>query len=283
MLSYRHACHAGNFADVLKHVVLIALLDHLTAKDKPFCFLDSHAGAGSYDLASAAARQNREHAGGIGRIWGRSDLPAAVARYLTLVREHNGPGRLRHYPGSPWLAQQLLRPQDRLVLYELHPAEVGPLSALLAADRRAQVLAEDGFVGALARLPPRERRGLLLIDPAYEVKDDYRRVIETLVQAHRRFATGIYAIWYPVVDRRRIDAMERAVAKGGISRVHQVELDIGPGAGRMSACGMLVVNPPWTLPGTLADALPWLARVLGQDGKGRFLSRELVGEQARTP
>lgn len=278
MLSYRHAFHAGNFADVLKHVVLVALLDHLAAKDKPFLYLETHAGAGRYDLGSPAARQNREHAGGIGRLWGRSDLPAAVARYLALVREHNGPGRLRHYPGSPWFAQRLLRPQDRLVVYELHPAEVGPLATLLAGDRRGQVLAEDGFAGINAQLPPRERRALVLLDPAYEVKHDYRQVIETLAQAHRRFATGTYAIWYPVVDRHRIDAMERGLVKSGIHRVHQVELDVGPGDGRMTACGLLLVNPPWTLPELLAEALPWLARVLGNEGHGRFLNRELIGE-----
>lgn len=278
MLSYRHAFHAGNFADVLKHVVLVALLEHLAAKDKPFLYLETHAGAGRYDLGSPAARQNREHAGGIGRIWGRSDLPAAVARYLALVREHNGPGRLRYYPGSPWFAQRLLRPQDRLVVYELHPAEVAPLAALLAGDRRAEVLAEDGFAGVIARLPPLERRGLVLIDPAYEVKDDYVQVIETLAQAHRRFATGVYAIWYPVVDRHRIEAMERAVRRSGIRRVHQVELDIGPGPSRMTACGLLLVNPPWTLPPLLAAALPWLADVLGHEGRGGFVTRELVGE-----
>lgn len=278
MLSYRHAFHAGNFADVLKHVVLTAAIDYLVAKDKPFCYLETHAGAGSYDLGSAAAQQKREFAGGIGLLWGRSDLPAAVARYLALVREHNGPGRLRHYPGSPWLAQRLLRPKDRLLLFERHPAEIGPLTALFAGDRRALVLAEDGFSGLIARLPPRERRGLVLLDPSYEVKDDYRRVVETLAQAHRRFATGVYTIWYPVVDRRRIEAMERAVARSGIRQVHQVELDLGQGAGRMPACGVLVVNPPWTLAARLADTLPWLTQVLGHQGRGRFVNRELIAE-----
>lgn len=276
MLSYRHAFHAGNFADVLKHLVLVRLLDYLTAKDAPLLFVDTHAGAGSYDLTGAAARKTGEVEGGLARLWDRNDLPEPLARYLALVREHNGPGPLARYPGSPWLAARLLRPGDRLVAFELHPAEVGPLANLANGDRRLRVLREDGFAGLTGLLPPPERRGLVLLDPSYEVKEDYRRVVETLRGAHRRFATGVYAIWYPVVDRRRIEALERAVVAAGIQRVHQVEL--GVGRGRMRECGMLIVNPPWTLVPEMETCLPWLAGVLGE-GRGRWQSRVLASER----
>jgi 23S rRNA (adenine2030-N6)-methyltransferase len=275
MLSYRHAFHAGNFADVLKHLVLVRLLDYLAAKDAPFLFVDTHAGAGRYDLTGAPARKNREFAGGIARLWDRADLPEPLDRYRSLVREHNGSGPLARYPGSPWLAARLLRPNDRLVAFELHPSEVDPLADLAKGDRRLRVLREDGFTGLIGLLPPRERRGLVLIDPSYEVKEDYRHVVESLREAYRRFATGVYAIWYPVVERRRIDAMQRGILAAGILRVHQLEL--GVGAGRMSECGMLIVNPPWTLVPEMETCLPWLAEVLG-DGRGRWQSRVLAGE-----
>jgi 23S rRNA (adenine2030-N6)-methyltransferase len=314
MLSYRHAFHAGNHADCLKHLILTRVLTYLAprpdaapgssgitpvlgaspgvapctpgippvlgGKDKPLCYCETHAGPGLYALDSPQAQQNQEYLGGIARLWGRQDLHPSLAAYLALVRDCNGPGELRRYPGSPWLAQRLLRPVDRLILHELHSAEIGPLRNNFAGDRRVQVIAGDGYRGLRAAVPPRERRGLVLIDPAYEVKTDYRQVIEALSQAHRRFATGVYALWYPVVERGRIDALERAIARSGIRRVQRYELAIrneGRGSG-MAASGMVVVNPPWTLLEDLRPALDCLAQALGEGGQGGFRAEELVGE-----
>jgi 23S rRNA (adenine2030-N6)-methyltransferase len=294
VLSYRHAFHAGNHADVLKHLILSQLLTYLTAKPgaapgapgippvlggkaKPLCYIETHAGPGLYRLDSPYARQNREYLGGIARLWNRPDLPAPVASYVEAVRALNPDGTLLHYPGSPWLAQRLLRPDDRLVLHELHGSEIGPLRDNFAGDRRVQVIEGDGYRGLIAALPPRERRGLTLLDPAYEVKSDYRQVVETLTQAHRRFATGTYALWYPVVERRRIDDLERAIRRSGIPRIQRFELAIGPeGRGpAMGTSGMIVVNPPWTLMGELRPALAYLAEVLGQGGAGSYRADEI--------
>jgi 23S rRNA (adenine2030-N6)-methyltransferase len=278
MLSYRHGFHAGNHADVLKHLVLVQILDHLTAKPKPICYIDTHAGAGHYDLHSNFARQNREAETGIGNLWRRGDLPPAVARYLALVEELNPTGKLRDYPGSPWLARRLLRPDDRLILFELHPSEIGPLHVLFREDRRAQVSRADGLEGCLGRLPPKERRGLVLMDPSYEIKTDYTRVVDALLRAHRRFATGTFALWYPVVDRRRIDAMERMIRASRLPKVLVVELGLGGSGEGMRASGMVLVNPPWTLATTMQTALPWLAQVLAIDGIGRFRLEALSGD-----
>jgi 23S rRNA (adenine2030-N6)-methyltransferase len=276
VLSYRHAFHAGNHADVLKHLVLTRVLAYLTAKDKPLCYVETHAGPGLYRLDSPYAQQNQEFRSGIVRLWGRTDLPAPLASYVEAVRALNPDGTLLHYPGSPWLAQRLLRPGDRLVLHELHGSEVSPLRDNFAGDRRVQVIEGDGYRGLLAALPPRERRGLVLLDPAYEVKSDYRQVVETLTLAHRRFATGTYALWYPVVERGRIDDLERAIARSGIPRIQRFELAIrpdgrGPGMGTSE---MLVVNPPWTLMGELQPALAYLADVLGEGGTGSYRADE---------
>ena len=279
MLSYRHIYHAGNHADVLKHLVQIQVLRHLIGKDKPLCYLDTHAGSGSYALGSTAALRNSEFATGIGRLWERTDLPDAVAAYVAVVRAVNPGGALARYPGSPEFARQLLRPQDRLVLCELHPDDRRRLRAQCAGDRRVRI-EEDGFHAVRALLPPIERRGLVFIDPPYEVKTDYQAVVDALVAAHRRFATGVYAIWYPVVDRERVDQLERKVKASGIRDIRLFELSVRPdSAGHgMTGSGMLVVNPPWTLAADLAAALPYLAQVLGEAGGGSHRSEVLAAE-----
>lgn len=281
MLSYRHAFHAGNFADVLKHVVLGRILAYLAQKDKPLLFLDTHAGAGGYALTGAEARKNREFDTGIGRLWEREDLPPAVADYVGIVREYNRDGRLLGYPGSPFFARRRLRDGDRLVLCELHPTELERLRKFAHGDRRIKVVAGDGFQECIGQLPPRERRGLILIDPSYEIKTDYRQTVETLARAWRRFETGVFALWYPVIERRRIDRMERELARSGVRRIELFELGIAPDAAGhgMTACGMIVVNPPWTLRDEMAAALPYLAGTLGQEGQGRYRMLELRGEQ----
>jgi 23S rRNA (adenine2030-N6)-methyltransferase len=273
MLSYLHGYHAGNHADVLKHVVLVALVSQLTAKEKPLRFIDTHAGAGGYDLRSAAAQKNREYRGGIGRIWNATDAPPAVARWLELARRYgDGTDKLVRYPGSPWFAREVLRPSDSLYLFELHPAEQRALEQKLGSDRRVTVLRQNGLEGCIGLVPPPERRGLVLIDPSYEVKDEHAAVLEALTKAHRRFATGTYAIWYPVLERRWVQRLERAVRATGIERLALYELCVlpdGPARG-LTGSGMLVVNPPWKVDEELNAALPWLARELGVDGRGTF-------------
>ncbi len=293
MLSYRHAFHAGNFADVLKHLTLVSALTYLVQKPKPICYLDTHAGPGRYLLSTGYAQTNREFAAGIGRLVERGDAPPVIERYLHLVRAANPGGKagrkaggeLTVYPGSPAFARHLLRAQDRLLLWELHPTEAVALDRACRSDDRVRAFPDDGFAGAIAQLPPRERRGLVFIDPPYEIKADYQRAVATLVAAHRRFATGVYLIWYPVVERRRSDALIKAVKATGIDHLHRFELGVAPdtqGHG-MTASGMLVVNPPWPLVGELESALPWLAEVLGvADGAGRaggyYRSEAITGE-----
>ncbi len=281
MLSYRHAFHAGNFADVLKHLVLDRILVHLVKKDKPFLCLDTHAGAGGYSLTGEYARKNAEFEGGVGRLWERNDLPPVIAEYLAAVRQFNATDRLQAYPGSPYFARRRLRAGDRLVLCELHPAELERLKSFSRQDRRIKVVRGDGFHECIALMPPHERRGLVLIDPSYEIKTDYRQAIETLTGACRRFETGVFALWYPVIERRRIDALEQALGQSGIPRIRLFELGVEPDAQArgMTASGMIVINPPWTLAGEMETALPYLADALGRDGGGHYRTYELSGEQ----
>jgi len=272
MLSYQHAYHAGNHADVLKHVVLLALLAKLAAKDKPLRYIETHAGAGGYDLRSSAAQKNREYLGGIGKIWNASDSPAAVARLVELVRRyHSGGRKLERYPGSPWLAREMLRPTDSVYLFELHPSEHRALEQKLGADRRVTVLRANGLDGCVSLVPPPERRGLVFIDPSYETKGEHHQVIDSLQKAHRRFATGTYAVWYPVLERRWVERFERAVRSIGAGPIDVYELCVardGRGEG-LTGSGVLVVNPPWKVREELELALPWLARELGVDGSSQ--------------
>ena len=280
MLSYLHAYHAGNHADVIKHVVLLALLAKLTAKDKPLRYVETHAGAGGYDLRSPAARKNREYLGGIAKLWDAAGAPAPVARLLELVRRyHSGGQSLERYPGSPWLALQMLRPADSVYLYELHPAEHRALEHEFGADRHVTVLRADGLEGCVGLVPPPERRGLVFIDPSYEVKDEHVQVLDALVKAHRRFATGTFAIWYPVLERTWVQRFERAIRATGIAPVDVYELCVAPdGRDRgLTGSGMAVVNPPWKAREEIALALPWLARELGLDGRGAQRVLELGG------
>jgi 23S rRNA (adenine2030-N6)-methyltransferase len=280
MLSYRHSFHAGNFADVLKHIILIHSLDYLRKKDKPFCCIDTHAGPGKYELDSDYALKNREFDNGIAKLWRRNDLPECVARYVSLIKGFNGPDKLTRYPGSPLIAKQLLRDKDRLCLFELHNTEIKVLSAVAAKDKRINVFHADGLKASLKLLPPFERRGLVLIDPSYEIKSDYRQVVETLIAMHKRFAIGTYALWYPVVDRKRNQELEQAIQASGIRNVHLFELGIHADSKEhgMTASGMIVINPPWTLVAEMTLVLPWLADILATDGGGLYRIEALVEE-----
>lgn len=279
MLSYRHAFHAGNPADVLKHIVLVRCLEYFNQKDKPYCYLDTHAGAGRYRLDEPSAQKTGEYQQGIARLWHRQDIPGVLDGYLNLLRQLNSGERLNQYPGSPWLARALMREQDRGLLHELHPKDFALLGRHFGKSARFQVRREDGFAGCIAAMPPKERRAIVLMDPSYEVKEDYQHVVDTLEHAHRRFSTGTYLIWYPVVDRPRVAAMERAVKRTKIRNVKLYELATGPDtAGRgMTASGMIVVNPPWTLEADMAEVLPYLTDVVAP-AHGRHRSLTLAAE-----
>jgi 23S rRNA (adenine2030-N6)-methyltransferase len=267
MLSYLHSFHAGNHADVLKHLVLLGLLDRLAVKDKPLRYIETHAGAGGYDLRAREAQQNREFESGIAKLWSARKPPALVATLLTLVRTYNGDRlTLERYPGSPWLARSRLRKEDSAYLFELHPAEHRTLAQSFADDPRVTVQRADGLEGAIGLVPPPQRRGLVLVDPSYETKDEHRRVVDTVVKAHRRFATGVYAIWYPVIERRWVERFERALRATKIAPMDVYELCVAPDArGRgLTGSGMIVVNPPWKLREELAETLPWIASELAR-------------------
>lgn len=270
MLSYRHGFHAGNFADVLKHVVLVAILDALGRKPAPWCCLDTHAGAGRYDLRGVMASRNREHEHGLLRVWSRDDLPPPVARWRELVRASDmelGPeAPPRWYPGSPMLAAALQREADRLLLCELHPAELAGLRRLFAHRRGVGVHGRDGYEALTALLPPAERRGLVLINPSYETGDEVRRMIAALERAQHHWPGGVYAIWYPLLARKSLHTLFEWAQQAG-PRVLRLELRLRaelPAVG-MHGCGMLVLNAPWRLDEALAGTPGWLATVLAED------------------
>lgn len=267
-MNYRHGFHAGNFADVLKHLALVELMRLLTTKDKKLFVLDTHAGAGGYDLAGGQAARTGEAATGVVRLMAspRAGMPAAVARYLAAVAAYDrkfGPpaGALRRYPGSPRLVRAALRPVDRFIACELHPAEALSLKREFAGDQAVEVRQADGYNALKALLPPVERRGLVLVDPPFEAADEFDRLSRAMRQALRRFATGCYAIWYPIKDE---EAVARFVAGLAGLKAITLALRLPPSAeGKLSACGLAVVNPPWKFEEAMAEALPWVGSALG--------------------
>ncbi|WGL15616.1 23S rRNA (adenine(2030)-N(6))-methyltransferase RlmJ [Microbulbifer bruguierae] len=279
MLSYRHGFHAGNFADVLKHYVQVEIISYLQKKETPFDYIDTHSGAGLFSLASEMAQKNREYMTGIGQLFQHCDLPG-LQNYLQVIEGLNPDGNLQVYPGSPMIAAQMLRPQDKAWLFELHPNDAEKLRQNFARRRQCQVREEDGFKGLAALLPTRSRRALILIDPPYEQKEDYQRVVTALQLIQRKMANAITAIWYPVVDRRRIDVLEKQLQASGVRNIQQFELGVsGDAEGHgMTSSGMIVVNPPWTLRGQMEALLPPLAAQLSSDGGSYYRCETLVTE-----
>lgn len=263
-MNYRHLFHAGNFADVFKHVVLTLLLRSLQRKDSPFCYFDTHAGAGRYDLASPAAQRNGEFRNGIGRLWDMKSNPGGLADYLAAVHALNPDGRLRFYPGSPLIARQLLRDRDRMVLCERHPEEYAHLKAEFAGDRRVAVHERDGYEAMNALLPPKERRGLVLLDPPYEQVDEFEQIVSGLDAAGRRWSTGIYGVWYPIKDRAAVTRFHTGLRATRWRKVLNAELTLFPEDTdlRLNGCGLAVINPPWGFDGALEGLLPELRQRL---------------------
>lgn len=270
MLAYRHAFHAGSHADVLKHLVYLQVLRHLNSKDKGWRAIDTHAGAGGYALDSRYARQRAEHADGIGRLWGRTDLPPATSELAARVRDFNGGDKLAQYPGSPALALALRRPQDELRCAEKHPTDHRILAAYLAREAGTEVMSGDGFAALRGWLPPPTRRGVVLVDPSYELKSDYTAVLAALRDALMRFADGIVIVWLPqlqLLEAAQLPQRLRgaaAPAKKGWLYARLTVAPAAPGGFGLLGSSVFVVNPPHTLAPTLRAELPFLARVMGR-------------------
>lgn len=279
MLSYRHSFHAGNHADVLKHIVQSLILNALQQKETPFVYHDTHSGVGRYDLTHEWSEKTGEYKQGIGRLWQQADTPAEIDSYLGAVKALNQGEELRYYPGSPRIARAHLRAQDRMVLSELHPSDYPLLEQEFARDRQVAIYKQDGFARLKASLPPKERRGLVLIDPPYELAKEYRDVVQAIAQSHKRWSTGIYAIWYPVVNRCDIEDMLEGLANLGIRKILQIELGVAPDTNQhgMTASGMIVINPPWKLESEMQTILPFLKQAIAP-ATGHFKVEWVVPE-----
>lgn len=282
-MNYRHAYHAGNFADVVKHVVLSLLLDYLKQKDKAFRVIDTHAGIGRYDLSSTEAQKTGEWRGGIGRL---IDAPldksaaALLAPYLEAVRSLNPDGGVRKYPGSPLIARHLMRKQDRLSAIELHGDDAARLKTLFAGDFQTRVIELDGWLALGAHLPPKEKRGLVLIDPPFEEAGEFDRLVDGMQRAHKRWPGGIYALWYPIKDRKAIIGFRKALKQSGVAKLLDIEFEIRPASREPSldGSGMVVVNPPFTLERDLRIVLPALHRLLAVEKPAHWSLEWLAGE-----
>ena len=271
-MNYRHAFHAGNFADVVKHAALALLIERLKAKEAAFRVVDTHAGVGVYDLAGDEATRTGEWRHGVGRLYDRPLAPALaelLAPWLAAVRAANGDGPLRRYPGSPAIARHLLRRQDRLTAVELHPEDAASLARQFAGDRQVKVVELDGWLALGSFVPPKERRGLVLVDPPFEARDEFDRLLAGLENAHRRWPTGIYALWYPVKDLAAVDRFRGGLKQSGIPRLLRAELTVRDRAtpDRFNGTGLVICNPPWRFAETLDTLLSGLSSVLA-DGPG---------------
>ena len=273
-MNYRHVFHAGNFADVFKHVVLVRILSYPAEKPLAYRVIDTHAGAGLYDLAGALANKTGEWRGGIGKLFPKSPvekIDPLLDRYLDVIATQNTGGQLRSYPGSPLIALAVMRPQDRLSACELEPHAAMALTKRLARDKRAKVIAIDGFAALNAYVPPVERRGLVLIDPPFEDKDEFDKLAVAIERAYRKWSGGTYMLWYPVKDASA-PRFIRQMGRLGIEQILRAELHIAaPEASRLTACGLLIVNPPWRLGEELGTLMPGLVKKLAESKGARFI------------
>lgn len=273
-MNYRHIYHAGNFADVFKHIILMRLVDYLKQKDKPFFLLDTHAGIGLYDLDSEQAQKTGEAQAGIYRLGKMQNPHPAVKAYLDLVAEFDG-----LYPGSPKIMQRLLRESDRVVANELHPEDRETLAQNIGRDAQARVEGMDGYLAMKALLPPAEKRGLVLVDPPFEVTDEFARMVKGLHNAYERWATGMYAFWYPIKDRADIRDYHKALADTGIGKIAAADFYLRKphDSGILNGCGMVFVNPPWTLKQELHTIMTGLVPVLAEKS-GSYHWTQITGE-----
>jgi 23S rRNA (adenine2030-N6)-methyltransferase len=283
-MNYRHIYHAGNFADVFKHIVLARIIAYLKRKDAAFRVIDTHAGIGLYALHSEEALKTGEWRGGIGKLLSaapKGSSATLLEDYLATVQSLNPEGGIRLYPGSPWLARHLLRRQDRLTAIEFHPEDANRLKELFAGDHHVRIIELDGWLALGAHLPPKEKRGLVLVDPPFEEEGEFERMMDGLKKAYRRWPGGIYAFWYPVKDGAAVGRFRQALAEAGIPKILDVSLSIrSPSAEpRLDGCGMVVVNPPFILHQELTEILPLLVRLLGED-KGAAWSLDLLSGDA---
>lgn len=277
-MNYRHAFHAGNFADVFKHAILALCVDYLKRKPAPFRVIDTHAGIGGYDLAGVEAGKTLEWADGIGRLIGAEAAPLPqpiediLAPFLGVVRAHNPDDRLSNYPGSPQIVRSLMRPGDALVVNELHPADNETLARRFARDPQTKVMALDGWIALKALLPPKERRGLVLIDPPFEERDDFEKLADAVADARRRFATGALLLWYPIKDPETVDAFYAAARDAAGDKALRVDLLIRTpqDVTKLNGCGMMIVNPPYLLEEKLRVLLPFLADRLARGEGARW-------------
>lgn len=277
MLSYQHSYHAGNFADLIKHMILVHLLSYLNLKEKPYFYLETHAGRGLYDLRQGQAAKNKEFDLGIAKIWDHPSwdaIPEMIKNYLAIIRqynEHQAYQTLRYYPGSPAFALKLLRPQDRMYAYERHPEEFHHLVQLKKQGIRAWFDFNDGLQGLKAQLPPKERRGLVFIDPSFEIKTDYKTIPECLLEAYQKFSTGVYCLWYPMVDTYLHEQLLRGLDRIPCQNKLRVEwtLDRSLVPTGMASCGLWLMNPPYLLKETLQQSLVFLVEKIYQN-KAKF-------------
>jgi 23S rRNA (adenine2030-N6)-methyltransferase len=280
MLSYRHMFHAGNFADVFKHALLSRLLIALSAKDKPYFYLDTHAGIARYDIMHEWAQKAREYENGIARLWNAADLPRELAPYMDAVRAVNPHPTLRYYPGSPLVAKQFMRSDDRTVLVELNKVDCDELKTVMAGERHVSVQCVDAYQALKQYLPPPERRGLVLIDSSFDRSREFDRIVKALKDAHARWATGMYAIWYPIMEPGPMRDFAQDVQRSGIRKVLRAELVVRERdeSGIIPGCGMLVVNPPWRFDDEAKAIVQYLAKKLAVGGKGSAKVDWLVPE-----
>jgi 23S rRNA (adenine2030-N6)-methyltransferase len=282
MLSYRHAFHAGNFADVLKHSVLSLVLDYMTRKEKGFCYIDSHSGAGMYQLKDEYAQKTGEYKDGIAKIINDDEAPEALEPYLSLIKTLNlnpSDSDLEIYPGSPGVAKAFVRRQDSSHLFELHPTDIQHLEDFCQRWRKVFVKQSDGYQGVLGLVPPPSRRGVVLIDPPYELKADYQKAVKTIIKAYSKFSTGTYIIWYPVVKRHFIEQMEKDFTNSDVKNVLQVEFCLEDDTQEygMTGTGLFIVNPPWQLSEQLEQILPYMKAKLGSNNTSYTL-KQLIAE-----